>query len=118
MSLVLGGIAVIHSHANVYSLWLMSSMREEVVRNSLHGFGLAEGRPLRILSGSGESGSRTHTAGKVSAVNGSGENTTVADSREGHKREYKRKQLLIAREKDKEPAVVSINGTSKAMLFV
>ncbi|XP_024373687.1 uncharacterized protein [Physcomitrium patens] len=67
----------------------------------------SEGRPLRILSGSGESGSRTHTAGKVSAVNGSGENTTVADSREGHKREYKRKQLLIAREKDKEPAVES-----------
>ncbi|XP_024390724.1 uncharacterized protein [Physcomitrium patens] len=65
----------------------------------------SEGRALQNISAGGESGSRTSVAGKVSAVNGSGEGLTAGDVREPHKREYKRKQMLVAKDKDKELAV-------------
>lgn len=68
---------------------------------------------MQNISAGGESGSRTSVAGKVSAVNGSGEGLTAGDVREPHKREYKRKQMLVAKDKDKELAVVSVDGTSK-----
>lgn len=66
---------------------------------------------MQILSAGGESGSRT---AKVSSVSGPGESTASGDGREPHKREYKKKQLLVAKEKDKESsAVVSVDETTE-----
>lgn len=69
---------------------------------------------LQILSTGGESGSRAPVAGKGSNASGAGEISTSGDAREPHKREYKRKQLLVAKDKDKESAVVSVDRSTKA----
>jgi len=77
-----------------------SISKKDIVCNIWHGVTVSEVRALQILSAGGDSGSR---AAKASSVNGPGESTASGDGREPHKREYKKKQLLGA--KDKESAV-------------
>jgi regulator of nonsense transcripts 3 len=71
-----------------------------------------EGRALQILSAGGDAGSRA--AAKGTSVNGTGDGTVSGDGRDPHKREYKRKQLLVAKDKDKEAGVVESGQVAAA----
>lgn len=84
---------------------------------SCQGVIVSEGRALQILSAGGDAGSRA--AAKGLNVNGTGDGTVSGDGRDPHKREYKRKQLLVAKDKDKEAGVlVSVYGGMKTAVFV
>lgn len=72
---------------------------------------------MQILSAGGDAGSRA--AAKGLNVNGTGDGTASGDGRDTHKREYKRKQLLVAKDKEKEAGVVvSVYGVMKTVVVV